>query len=85
MKYLDDQRRAHDFDVLLGRWKVVNRRKKGICLLPTQARGEAAEWEGIRACHQPMGDRLDRPSHPLRFQAACWDLRARRRDLLSGD
>ena len=42
---ISDQPQAHAFDALLGRWKVVNRRKKGNYFSPTQARGEAAEWE----------------------------------------
>ena len=44
MNILSDQSHAHAFDVLLGSWQVVNRRKKGNYLVPTQADGEA-EWE----------------------------------------
>jgi hypothetical protein len=40
-----NQPQAHAFDALLGRWKVVNRRKKGNYFSPAQAWGEAAEWE----------------------------------------
>lgn len=39
------QSHAHDFDALLGSWKVMNRRKKGNYFSSTQAYGEAAEWE----------------------------------------
>src|SRR5437588_11155051 len=44
MNITSDQSHAHAFDVPLGSWKVVNRRKKGNYLLPTQAYGEAG-WE----------------------------------------
>lgn len=45
MNTTPDRSHAHDFDVLLGSWKVMNRRKKGKYFLPDQACGEAAEWE----------------------------------------
>lgn len=45
MNTTDDRSHAHDFDALIGRWTVVNRRKKGNYFVPPQARGEAAEWD----------------------------------------
>jgi len=45
MNTTPDRSHAHDFDALLGSWKVMNRRKKGNYFLPDQACGEATEWE----------------------------------------
>ncbi|GCE14146.1 DUF1579 domain-containing protein [Tengunoibacter tsumagoiensis] len=36
---------AHDFDLLIGTWKVENRRKQGNSLLADQALGNEATWE----------------------------------------
>lgn len=58
MNNTHDQSRAHDFDALLGSWKVVNRRKKGNYFLPAQAYGEAAEWEEFSG-HDQFETQLD--------------------------
>ncbi|HUY79941.1 MAG TPA: DUF1579 domain-containing protein [Ktedonobacterales bacterium] len=47
MNNTPDRSSAHAFDSLIGRWKVLNRRKKGNYFSPTQAIGEAAEWEAF--------------------------------------
>ena len=36
---------VHDFDVLLGSWRVFNRRRKGDYFSPVRAGGEADEWD----------------------------------------
>ena len=57
MNITSDQSHAHAFDVLLGSWKVVNWRKKGNYLLPTQAYGEAG-WEEFSG-HDRFETQLD--------------------------
>jgi hypothetical protein len=58
MNTVSDQSQAHAFDALLGSWKVMNRHKKGNCFLPTQASGEAAEWEEFTG-HDRFETQLD--------------------------
>ena len=45
MNTTHDQSHEHNFDALVGIWKVLNRRKKGNYFLPDQACGEETEWE----------------------------------------
>lgn len=45
MAHENTQDMGHDFDALIGTWKVENRRKKGNYLLANQAMGEEAVWE----------------------------------------
>lgn len=41
----ENQSHTHNFDTMLGTWKVLNRRKQGNYLSPDQALGEEAVWE----------------------------------------
>ncbi len=45
MSKAENQSHTHNFDPLLGRWKVLNRRKQGNYFSPAQALGEEASWE----------------------------------------
>lgn len=52
MAYENNQDLSHDFDALIGSWKVVNRRKKKqYFFLPEQALGgkEEIEWDEFPA------------------------------------
>jgi hypothetical protein len=45
MNDTENQSHTHNFDALIGTWKVLNRRKRGEYFSPDQALGEEAEWE----------------------------------------
>jgi hypothetical protein len=45
MSEMEQQSHMHNFDALLGNWKVLNRRKQGDYFSPDQALGEEARWE----------------------------------------
>jgi hypothetical protein len=58
MNTTSDPSHAHAFDVLLGSWKVRNKRKKGNYFLPARERGEATEWEAFSG-HDRFETQLD--------------------------
>jgi hypothetical protein len=58
MNDTDHQSHTHNFDALIGTWKVLNRRKKGDYFSPDQALGEEAEWEEFSG-HDRFEKQLD--------------------------
>lgn len=58
MNTTTDPSHAHAFDALLGSWQVLNRRKKGNCLVPAETCGETVEWEEFSG-HDRFETQLD--------------------------
>jgi hypothetical protein len=55
---MHDQSHAHDFDVLLGSWRVVNRRRKGDYSVPQATGGATDEWDEFSG-HDRFETQLD--------------------------